>query len=76
MFLDSNIDISTLENIVNEYVGTYKSGGLVACEKEGFGSADQGEFNPYGMTKAALNAYTLYSSKAYPHLKINSCSPG
>ena len=30
----------------------------------------------YGMTKACVSTYTFALSNKYPHLKMNSCSPG
>lgn len=30
----------------------------------------------YGLSKALLNSYTVWSANERPHLKINSCSPG
>ena len=31
---------------------------------------------PYGFSKACLNAYTMMLARLHPTLKINSCTPG
>ena len=40
-------------------------------EVQGFGSGSS-----YGLSKACVNAYTIYLARSYPELKINSCTPG
>ncbi len=44
---------------------------LLAQADGGFGAA-----NPYGLSKALVNAYTLWMANAHPDLAINACTPG
>lgn len=72
---DSNVTFETIQENISAFLTAYNSGGMEACTAIGFGSGDA-SFYPYGMTKAMLNAYTLYATRTMPNLQINACSPG
>jgi len=36
----------------------------------------EGDFPAYGCSKACMTNYTMQIAQQYPHLKINTCSPG
>ena len=44
---------------------------MAACAAAGFGDG-----NPYGMSKACANLYTLTLARAHPEMRINACTPG
>ncbi len=41
-----------------------------------FGSAGLSDGSPYGLSKAAANAYTLLLARENPGLRVNACTPG
>jgi NAD(P)-dependent dehydrogenase (short-subunit alcohol dehydrogenase family) len=43
---------------------------------EAFAAAGLGDGNPYGLSKAVANAYTLCLAREYPKLVVNACTPG
>ena len=43
---------------------------------EAISQAGYPSLQPYGLSKALANSYTLVSARLHPHLKINACTPG
>jgi NAD(P)-dependent dehydrogenase (short-subunit alcohol dehydrogenase family) len=48
----------------------------LAAEGGDFAAAGLGAEEPYGLSKACLNAYTIALARAHPSLAINACTPG
>lgn len=69
-FMDKSIKWEQIEALMKE-VEAYPHGAK-DLEAHGFGAGA----SVYGLSKALLNTYTQMLAQQYPHLKINSCSPG
>lgn len=41
-----------------------------------FEAMGMSDFNPYGFSKALVNAYAMYAARQHPDVVINSCTPG
>lgn len=48
----------------------------IAATSRDFASAGLGDGEPYGLSKACLNAYTIALARSHPNLTINACTPG
>ena len=77
MFFNRNITFSQVEKeIVEPFLAIKTDQSLsdadkaAALLKKGFNE------NAYGLSKAALNAYTVELSRSHPHILSNACSPG
>ena len=75
ILVDSKVTEAAIEKFIDDFVTTLKTEGFAALEAKGFGKGDV-SFHPYGMTKAAVAAYTLLTAHQHPHLKVNVCTPG
>jgi len=76
-FTNPNITWEQIVEIMNE-VTSLATGGLeakAALKAKGFFSKDPGG-NPYGVSKALVNSFTLLIAGQYPNLVVNSCTPG
>lgn len=58
-----------IESIIHNYLTIAAQGGDFEAQGMGSGSS-------YGLSKACVNAYTIYLARSYPGLRINSCTPG
>ena len=47
-----------------------------ALEAKGFGAKNAGGMGEYGLSKAAVNCYTMELARRFPSLTVTSCSPG
>merc|ERR1712013_461780 len=47
-----------------------------ALESKGYGTRSEGNWGEYGLSKAAVNCYTIELGKRFPHITSTSCSPG
>merc|ERR1712203_1037790 len=45
-------------------------------ESKGYGTRYEGNWGEYGLSKAAVNCYTIELGKRFPHITSTSCSPG
>jgi len=68
-FLDPSTEWSDLEALMNECLAMEGDDGA-------FARAGLGESNPYGLSKACTNAYTLQLARRHPKLAVNACTPG
>jgi NAD(P)-dependent dehydrogenase (short-subunit alcohol dehydrogenase family) len=44
--------------------------------EEAFAAKGLGDGDPYGLSKACANTYTLIAAREHPGLHINACTPG
>ena len=49
---------------------------MLKAELDRYAALTDFEGVAYGLSKAAVNCWTMQLAKAHPNLKINSCSPG
>jgi len=68
-FVDPSIDWARLSAFIDECRSIKNS----PQEYEARGLADG---NPYGLSKACANSYTLLLAREHPSLRINACTPG
>lgn len=66
---DPEVEWSALQAIIVESLA-------LEGNAEGFASAGLGKGEPYGLSKALANAYTLILAREHPELRINACTPG
>jgi NAD(P)-dependent dehydrogenase (short-subunit alcohol dehydrogenase family) len=67
-FLDPSLTWAQLQTLIDEYLSL---DGAEACAAAGFGDGE-----PYGLSKACTNAYTVLLAREHPSLRINACTPG
>lgn len=67
-FLKADTSDEELDAFIEDCCATE---GAAAFEAKGLAKGD-----PYGLSKACANAYTLMYAKANPELKVNACTPG
>ena len=77
MFVNKEVTFAEVEErVIRPFLKIKENTGLSddqktdALEKVGLGSAE------YGCAKAALNSYTTETSRKFPGLLINACTPG
>ena len=68
-FLDPNIEWSDLRALLDECLA-------IEGDREAFAARGLGDGNPYGLSKACTNSYTLLLARKHPSLLINACTPG
>lgn len=68
-FLDANSEWSELEALMKECIAL--AGDEAAFRERGLSDGD-----PYGLSKACANTYTLQLARRHPELKINAVTPG
>ncbi len=64
-FLDASTEWEDLSALMDEFLTD-----PAAAAERGLGS------NPYGLSKALVNTYTLQLARRYPKLLVNACTPG
>lgn len=67
-FLDTDIERTSLDAFMNDCVATE---GEDAFAAKGLSNGE-----PYGLSKACANSYTLLAARQHPNLHINACTPG
>lgn len=68
-FLDSEIDWASLDALMQECIA-------MGGDKEAFAAQGLDSGEPYGLSKACANSYTLLLARKHPNLRINACTPG
>jgi NAD(P)-dependent dehydrogenase (short-subunit alcohol dehydrogenase family) len=68
-FLNRQVEWPEIEALMNECVALEGDAGAFA--ERGLGDGD-----PYGLSKACTNSYTLLLAREHPKLRINACTPG
>jgi len=68
-FLDANTEWQDLEALMEECLA-------IEGDQAAFRARGLGDGNPYGLSKACANTYTLQLARRHPQLAINACTPG
>src|SRR5690606_32845315 len=68
LLVDPSVTWPQLQAMIDEVLALDTAEALAA---HGFGDGD-----PYGLSKALTNAYTLLLAREHPNLRINACTPG
>lgn len=68
-FVDPKVEWAQLQDLINECLA-------MAGDDAAFAAAGLGSSNPYGLSKACANTYTLLLARQNPDLHINACTPG
>jgi NAD(P)-dependent dehydrogenase (short-subunit alcohol dehydrogenase family) len=69
LLVDPNITWPALRAFIDECLAI--EGGPQAFSPKGLGDG-----NPYGLSKALANSYTMLLAREHPTLRINACTPG
>jgi NAD(P)-dependent dehydrogenase (short-subunit alcohol dehydrogenase family) len=69
LFVDPNVTWPALRAFIDECLAI--EGGQQAFAARGLGDG-----NPYGLSKACANSYTMLLAREHPRLRINACTPG
>lgn len=68
-FTNPEITWEEIEEVMEEALEIDREGG-------DFAAAGLGDGAPYGLSKALVNALTIWQARENPELKINACTPG
>lgn len=68
-FLDRKVEWLALQGLIDECI----AGG---SDKAAFAAKGLGSGEPYGISKACVNSYTMLLAREHPTLRINACTPG
>jgi NAD(P)-dependent dehydrogenase (short-subunit alcohol dehydrogenase family) len=68
-FLDRNLDWPMIAALIDDCVAT-------GSDKAAFAAKGLGSGEPYGISKACVNSYTMLLARKHPSLRVNACSPG
>ena len=68
-FLDGRITWPRFEEFVHECFA-------MGSDKSSFAAKGLGDGEPYGLSKALANLYTLLLAREHPNLSVNACTPG
>ncbi len=68
-FLDANTEWADLEALMQECLD-------LAGDPDAFAARGLGNGDPYGLSKACANTYTLQLARRFPNLAVNACTPG
>ena len=68
-FVDPNVTWSALQALMYECIA-------MSGDKDAFAAKGLGSGEPYGLSKACLNSYTMLLAREHPKLRINACTPG
>lgn len=68
LFVDPEVTWPKLQALLDEC--------LALDSAEAFAAAGLGSAEPYGLSKACANAYTVLLARENPSLRINACTPG
>lgn len=69
LLTDPDVDWSALEELMADCIAA--DGDPSQLSALGLGDGE-----PYGLSKALANAYTLYCARCHPSLHVNACTPG
>ena len=67
-FLDASVSWEQLQGLIDEC--------LKLSGEDAFNAAGLGNGNPYGLSKALGNSYTMMLARQHPGLRVNACTPG
>src|SRR5690606_6067825 len=68
-FVDPAIEWSDLQALIDECLA-------IAGDRAAFAARGLDDGDPYGLSKALANSYTLLLAREHPNLRINACTPG
>jgi carbonyl reductase 1 len=68
-FVDRNIEWTRLEAFIGECLA-------LGNDKAAFAAKGLDEGEPYGLSKACANSYTMFLARTHPSLRVNACTPG
>ena len=68
-FLDPQVEWPALQALIDECIAI--AGNTAAFAAKGLGNGE-----PYGLSKACVNSYTMLLAREHPSLRINACTPG
>lgn len=68
-FVDPDIEWTRLEAFIGECLA-------LASDKAAFSAKGLDEGEPYGLSKACANSYTMILARTHPSLRVNACTPG
>ena len=68
-FVDPNIEWTRLEAFIGECLA-------LGDDKAAFAAKGLDEGEPYGLSKACANSYTMFLARTHPSLRVNACTPG
>jgi NAD(P)-dependent dehydrogenase (short-subunit alcohol dehydrogenase family) len=68
-FLDDQVEWPALQALIDECIAT-------GSDKAAFAAKGLGSGEPYGLSKACVNSYTMLLAREHPSLRINACTPG
>lgn len=68
-FLDPDVAWPALQALIDECIAI--GGDQAVFAARGLGSGE-----PYGLSKACLNSYTMLLAREHPALRVNACTPG
>lgn len=68
-FVDRSIEWTALEAFIGECVA-------LGNDKAAFAAKGLDEGEPYGLSKACANSYTMLLARTHPSLSVNACTPG
>lgn len=68
-FVDRDIEWTRLEAFIGECLA-------LGNDKAAFAAKGLDEGEPYGLSKACANSYTMFLARTHPSLRVNACTPG
>jgi len=68
-FVDPTIEWPRLEAVIRECLA-------LGNDKAAFAAKGLDEGEPYGLSKACTNSYTMILARTHPSLRVNACTPG
>lgn len=68
-FVDRDIEWTRLEAFVGECLA-------LAGDRAAFAARGLDDGEPYGLSKACANSYTMILARTHPSLRVNACTPG
>jgi len=68
-FVDPDIEWTRLEAFIGECLA-------LGSDKAAFSAKGLDEGEPYGLSKACANSYTMFLARTHPSLRVNACTPG
>jgi NAD(P)-dependent dehydrogenase (short-subunit alcohol dehydrogenase family) len=68
-FVDRNLEWTRLEAFIGECLA-------LGNDKAAFAAKGLDEGEPYGLSKACANSYTMILARTHPSLRVNACTPG
>ena len=68
-FVDPTIEWARLEGFIREFIA-------MGDDKAAFAAKGLDDGEPYGLSKACANSYTMILARTHPSLRVNACTPG